>query len=156
MDSGAVGRPLGSGQVSAHDGSTGWSVEIPVDGSSPAGCEAVLDSTVDFGKPWMPDAKSISVLESVVKIPGDDGRPPIPINQYARYYDGAIIRGHHFVDGEFVFPQDRDDKPAGIYVLTGRGEFPRYLAIDGGCNIVHVDFDVEAKSITSIRCNATT
>jgi hypothetical protein len=138
--------------LSDDDNGATWSAEIPVNGSAPDGCVGGLDSTIDF-KPWTPDAKSISALESAVKIPGDDGRPPIPLNQYARYYDGSIIRGHHFVGGDFVFPQDPDDKPAGVYIWTGRGNYPRSLAIDGGCNIVHVSFDVEAKSITSIRCN---
>ena len=140
--------------LSDDDNGATWSVEIPVKGPAPDGCMGGMDSTIT-SKPWTPDAKYISVLESVVKIPSDDGRAPIPLNNYARYYDGIISRGHHFVDGEFVFPQDRDDKPAGIYIWTGHGNYPRSMAIDGGCNIVHVYFDVEAKSITSIACNQT-
>src|SRR5271154_137293 len=73
--------------LSEDDNGATWSVDIPGNGAPPDGCMGGMDSTIDFGRPWMPDVKSISVLESVVKIPGDDAHSPIPLNRYARFYD---------------------------------------------------------------------
>ncbi|HEY5048993.1 MAG TPA: hypothetical protein VII49_13340 [Rhizomicrobium sp.] len=40
------------------------------------------------GAAWTPDAKIVAKLESVAKIPGDPGRAPTPLADYARFYWG--------------------------------------------------------------------
>jgi hypothetical protein len=101
------------------------------------------------GQSWTPDAKIISTLESVVKVPGGYDRPPLPLKSYARFYAGSTIKGRRVVRGEYVLSDDWG-KPAGIHI-SKEEDFPAIM--DGGCCIVNLVFDVKAGKIAWIECN---
>lgn len=86
-------------------------------------------------------------LESLVKIPADIYRRDVPsVAQYKRYYTVTFIKGRRMIWGYFV----RSDKP-GIYHVASRYDFPSID--DGGCGVVQVLYDVEAKRIDVLVCN---
>jgi hypothetical protein len=106
---------------------------------------------------WTPDSATIGKLESCIKkgdIPdwgrSTKGHSPV-IADYARYYTGYMADGQQMVAGEFIVPSGSNSKPAGVYVVRSRKDFP--LIYDGGCSIVNIVYSVKLGKIVSLACN---
>jgi hypothetical protein len=104
---------------------------------------------------WKPDDAVISKLESSIKL-GDiaNSHPtdaPLALSDYARYYTTDIVEGRQMIRGEFVRPYGPPSKPAGIYVVSKKRDFP--LTFHGGCSVMNVLYDVEAARIVTLKCN---
>jgi hypothetical protein len=101
---------------------------------------------------WTPDAKTVTKLESIAKIPGDPGRSPTPLADYGRFYWGTAANGHRRIRGVFLSPDlpSFRHKP-GVYLSDGSSFIP--VPMDGGCSVVNLIYDVQSTRIISIWCN---
>jgi hypothetical protein len=103
---------------------------------------------------WTPTPKVIKEFEATVKLPDlgqstqyPHGHIPAP-SEFARYYIGSISNGHHVLSAEFVLADGRS-KP-GIFVVD---TLRRFRIADGGCGVVHIEYDVEDRRVESLKCN---
>ena len=102
---------------------------------------------------WTPDSATIQKLE-VAAAKADWGpqshhQPAASIDTYARFYAGTIEGGHHIVRGVFT---SRSLRPAkGVHIVSTMGQLP--MIMDGGCNVVDVNYDADSDQIIYIRCH---
>lgn len=101
-----------------------------------------------------PDMAMLHKLEAQIQS-GDFTRlygGPVPVAaKYARYYTATIQSGKPVILGEWVWPYDSKEKPAGIYPVATRLQFP--IIMDGGCSIINFVYDIKANRILSAECN---
>ena len=114
-------------------------IALAVIAAASAGCERRFPSMIQRSER--------EHLESLVRIPADPHRrTPLTVGQYKRYYTVTFVKGRRMIWGYFVL----SDKP-GIYHVASRYNFP--MINDGGCGVVQVLYDVEAKRIDVLACN---
>lgn len=103
---------------------------------------------------WYPDQFTIVALESAAEkvswVGQSSGTRQYPISEYARFYLGTMFEEHRLIEGEFVtaYPPYYEK---GVHVVHNENEIPTIF--DGGCGVVRVTFDADAKLIKSIKCN---
>jgi len=95
--------------------------------------------------PWEPDLKIIAAVERVVKLPKRAAR----ISFYTRYYAGVIENGHRILEG--VYDEGDDEGDGRVIIVDTAKKFP--VIFDGGCEIIHLSYDVDARRLLSISCN---
>lgn len=116
---------------------------------------ALLTSAMGCAQHWTPDAATIHKVESDIQtsdipLPYSSGHRPV-IAQYARYYSAYRANGHRMITGELVLPSGTKMKPAGIYMVVSKVQFPTIF--DGGCAVMNVVYDVDAGHVVSLKCN---
>jgi hypothetical protein len=100
---------------------------------------------------WTPDAKSITRLESLIKIPrGHPMEQPVPLKRYWRYYAGVTEAGKPMIKGALIaLPIASGGTPPGIHVGP-ESDLPAVL--DGGCRNVRLLYDPKSDRIVRIEC----
>jgi hypothetical protein len=94
---------------------------------------------------YVPDLKTIAMIESKIRIPHEPGMKRVPLAQWVRYYTGSMMAGRKMIAGTYVVT---GAKP-GIYIVAPNRMPARAT---GGCEVVHVLYDVAA-SLPSVYCN---
>ncbi len=115
----------------------------------------VIMVSLGCAQSWTPDAAIISKVELGIRLSDippqySPENPPI-IAQYARYYVGYKANNHRMISGEFVLSMGSKSKPAGIYIVSSKIEFPTIF--DGGCSVLHIIYDVDEAHLVSLKCN---
>jgi len=90
---------------------------------------------------WTPNRQTIDELERTVKLPAGAKS----LEQYSRYYAGATRNGIQVVLATYI---------SGLNVsriIASEAALPRIL--DGGCDIVNVEYDVKRHRFVAIYCN---
>ncbi|HCH0556903.1 hypothetical protein [Pseudoxanthomonas winnipegensis] len=86
-------------------------------------------------------AQLVKALEQQVKLPQDAS----PLSDYTRYYkltaEGVLV-------GVYIKGFDGGDRQAH---LVSERELP--LILDGGCNVIHVQYDPGANKVLRVFCN---
>jgi hypothetical protein len=102
---------------------------------------------------WVPDSQAINELESVVQLPDwgrstafPNGHKP-DVAEYARFYAGSVSNGRHMILAEFVHVPGY----AGVHMVPTARDFP--VIMDGGCHIINIRYDADAKRIEKFTCN---
>jgi|SRR5581483_1245681 len=98
---------------------------------------------------WTPDRQAIDELESAVQLPAWGPSRAHPVAEYARYYAGIVSNGRHLILAEFVGLGGM--YVAGIHLVASRRDFP--VIFDGGCAIINLRYDADAKRIEKLACN---
>src|SRR5580704_6310657 len=89
---------------------------------------------------WTPNLKTISRLESFVRLPPHAEHR---LNQYARYYAGTVVDGRRVIRDLYRYAlQPR--QVAGIHIVKDTGPL---MGLDGGCDFVSLDYDVRSQRI---------
>ena len=102
------------------------------------------------------DAGTIEKLEESIR-PGNypkwgyGDRPPV-ISEYIRFYAVRTRHGRRLLLGEFLLPDMISEKAAaGIRIVTSEKDFPEVF--DGGCGVIHVEYDLSGARLISLTCN---
>lgn len=102
---------------------------------------------------WLPDADVVARVDSLAlrfELPTEFGA----LRAYARYYWGTARNGRRLIQGVFISPQ--------LAIMIGADSSSRIHIVrenlapafaDGGCTVIHVEFDVEANSLVETNCN---
>jgi hypothetical protein len=126
--------------VKARSAQTAWSVVGTVlfatSWCGVSGADAGGAPTV-----WVPDGQVIARLERRITLPVGAYK----LAQYTRYYTGVIRDGHRIVRGTYVAGVGKV-----IIVETERDMLP---PMDGGCEVVNIDYDVDARKAIQVYCN---
>ena len=103
---------------------------------------------------WTPDGQTIGELEAAYgswKAPWPMLNMPDPkpdIAAYARFYAGIMSGGRRMISAEFV---KLGSYVAGVHVVSSPRDFPQIM--DGGCGVITIQYDADAKRIQSLKCN---
>jgi hypothetical protein len=109
--------------------------------ASAAVCSAE-DDTV-----WRPSSGEIAKMEAKLRLPAHAHE----LRNYARYYSGNIVSGHHVIKG-YLYLGDTPEIKSGIYINQPHDVVLHRLAGDE-CAVVTLRYDVEMTSVIGVRCN---
>jgi hypothetical protein len=98
--------------------------------------------SVSRSRTWTPSPTIIAQLEANLTMPKDAS----PLQSYVRYFAGEVVGGRDIVVGIFVY----DPEHAEIRVV-GTNQMPKIL--DGGCDVIHLTYDVDQRKVLSLSCN---
>lgn len=93
---------------------------------------------------WRPNKAQVARLEARLVMPFDAA----PLDQYRRYYTGAHPKRAHRVAG--LLYRDFDDPP-GVIIVDKPDAFP--MIFDGGCDVIHVTYDLATDEVLELFCN---
>ena len=90
---------------------------------------------------WAPELATISELEQAIHLPSGAS----PIELYTRYYAGVVKAGRRVTLGKYHLGG------SSVVLVKGEGDLPQVF--DGGCNVINVEYDVDAHSFAAAFCN---
>jgi hypothetical protein len=90
---------------------------------------------------WSPDRQIIDELERTVTLPAGAKL----LKQYSRYYAGTVRNGVRVVVATYISGLDVSRIVGSEAALPG--------VLDGGCDIVNVEYDVKRHRFVQVFCN---
>jgi hypothetical protein len=126
---------------------------------------AALFATAAVAAP-PPDRATIATIERLVQLP-DGARP---LRSYDRWYLYRTVSGRRMVEGLYLGTEYEDlrerqaqgeapswkaasqQRPGRVHPVSNAWEMPAGID-DGGCDEVHVLYDVAASRVTKVACN---
>jgi hypothetical protein len=102
-------------------------------------CSCNRDPTV--AGQWKPSKSQVEELEKHLVSPA-----PHDLSQSSRFYFGYKDGQRRVIRGEIMSWNPQEDTK--IHITPN---FP--IVKDGGCGVIHLDYDPESERITSIQCN---
>ena len=102
---------------------------------------ALAGDAVDEMKILEDSRPFIIEMESKLKLPESS----YPLSSYSRFYSVTVANGHQKIVGQYRYNPEH----AGIHLVKFK-ELPRTM--DGGCSVIHIEFDLEKKSLLSVNC----
>jgi hypothetical protein len=94
---------------------------------------------------WSPDAKSITQLEGLIRLPPG----AFPLVNYGRFYTGFVRKGHHIVKAIYI--GSHGGAHGSVHIVENLDNLPGFT--DGGCDAVNIEYDADAQVFTYVFCN---
>jgi hypothetical protein len=96
---------------------------------------------------WKPDEATVKSIEATLTLPSTALWKPGPLDSYARYYKGMMLKGSRVIYGDLLRGQMAKEKP-GIYLRD-----PPSNSTGGGCDQIQLWYDVDAHHMLEIQCS---
>jgi hypothetical protein len=122
-----------------------WCLSARVVGLFVMGYWLPIESALAMNSPpsdvWRPTSADLRFLERNLVLPVD----ALALDKYTRYYAGSIRDGRRIIRGVLVSGTSR------VVIMSSLSDLP--VILDGGCQIVNVEYDIGRRQLVRAACN---